>query len=340
MQTDIDAKLNQIGNNFNSVAELKLSLGFAFRACLEVREDFMDTKMKAEDLKISYEANEDRIEQLNEEIVKERAEHSRLKSQMEADFDTKLAFLLSSNKLGDVDDPLMENVNAPHYVSMATQLLSARSQNKDLMAEIADLKAELNKAQGVKSKTARPMKLAISNETFTKESDGSPDMFETDGEDEFSFNDSFHDPDWVKTPNHKRTMKRTTSLMKESVTNRMDGTGLLANISETSETSSKRTSNGQIKCRCKGSCATNQCGCKKVGNYCTDTCKCTDACVNQVDDSKDSDEAAGGADSPSQQENTLDEGSPSRKQSRTDFNKITTPYYPYTSKKRKPLLQI
>lgn len=338
MQTDIDAKLKQIENNFNSVAELKLSLNFAFRACLEVREDFIDIKTKAEDLKISYEANEDRIEQLNEEIVKEREEHSRLKSQMEADFDTKLAFLLPSNQLGD-DQP-MENVNAPHYVSMATQLLSARSQNKDLMAEIADLKAELNKAQGVKSKTERPKKSEISNETFTKRSDGSPDMFDSDDEDEFNFNDSFHDPDWVKTPNNKRTMKRTTSLMKESVTNRMDGTGLLANISETSEGSSKRSSNGQIKCRCKGSCATNQCGCKKVGNYCTDTCKCTDACVNQVDDSKDSDGAAGGSDSPTQQENTLNDGSPSRKQPRTDFNKITTPYYPYTSKKRKPLLQI
>lgn len=34
-------------------------------------------------------------------------------------------------------------------------------------------------------------------------------------------------------------------------------------------------------CRCKGQCASNQCGCKARGELCTPACKCVD-CVNRV----------------------------------------------------------
>jgi chromosome segregation ATPase len=93
MQTDLEAKMKHIPENFSSITELKTAMSYVLRALLETREDFTSTKTKAEDLKITYETAEERIDQLNEELQKLQNGHEREKAQVERDFETKLMFL-------------------------------------------------------------------------------------------------------------------------------------------------------------------------------------------------------------------------------------------------------
>lgn len=297
MQTDLEAKMRSIPENFSSILEQKSAMTYVLRAVVEAREDFTTTKMKAEELKATYEASEERIEQINEELLIEREETKKIISKMERDFEMKLSYLCELNKkmLKQEGDPDTENLRAPIYISMSNQVLELQKKTYDLEFTVTDQKTEIEKLMKEneelkQGKQAQPKKRApkVNNETFIKPSN-SPDILDSDDED-FNFNDSFQDPDWVKTPMQKRSSKRTTTMMKESITNRMDGTGLLNNISETSEaSSSKRSCSGNIKCSCKGSCATKQCGCKKFGNFCTDSCKCSDACVNCDDGTTEDD---------------------------------------------------
>lgn len=300
MQTDLEAKMKSIPENFSSVAEFKVAMSYVLRAVLDGREDFTNAKTKAEDLKLAYETNEERIEQMNDELSKEREEFQRMKNELEADFETKLAFMCQLNNAVQVNGDVKENTTAPVYVSMCKQVCELTDENKKLQARIEELQKEA-RSQGKKMmKTERPQ-----NQTFDL-----IDVESSDSSDEFDINDSFQDPDWVKTPANRRTSKRTTSMLKESVVNRMDGTGLLANISETSDTSRKRSSDfSNAKCSCKGSCATKQCGCKKFGAYCSAAnCKCTAACVNRPDSSQGSEEP----DTENESKVEKNEGSPSK----------------------------
>lgn len=295
MQTDLEAKMKQIPDNFTSPAELKIAMSYVLRALLDAREDFTTAKSKAEDLKVHYETAEERIEQLNDEMEKMKESHESAKSQMERDFETKLEFLcnMKGNESEEEEATNCDKYSKQNFVWMSKQLVKKATEVEDLKAKIFDLEDEVERVR--KEKPGKKQKRRM--ETFNvADGDSSPEGL-SDSEDEFDFNDSFHDPEWRKTPAGKRIKSRhtTTTLLKESVTNRMDGTGMLANISETSDAStSKRTSNGQVKCSCKGSCATKLCGCKKNGNFCSDTCKCSQACVNLPDESKESDGAAGG----------------------------------------------
>lgn len=285
-QTDREAKMKSIPDNFHTVAELKIAMSYVLAALMDAREDFTNAKVKAEDIKVAYESSEERIEHLTEDFAKERDEFLALKSQIEDDFETKLNFMcqLNNGKATNLKEDSKEDGSGSVYVSMAKQLCEVVEKNKKLIEDNEALAKELER---VSKKGGDATKRKVRNETF----DMHDEEFDSD-DSEFDINDSFQDPDWVKTPaQRQRFLKRTTShLLKESITNRMDGTGMLANISETSDTSSrKRSSNSSVKCNCKGSCATKQCGCKKNGNFCTSTaCKCSEACVNRPDESDES----------------------------------------------------
>lgn len=322
MQTDLDAKMRSIPDNFNSVAELKSAMSYVLRAVIEAREDFTTTKMKAEELKATYEASEERIETINEELLSEREETKRTVAKMERDFEMKLSLLCEINNnlfKQDGEEKTEENLRAPIYISMSQQVLELRKKTYDLEFITNDLMIEndklLKEIEELRQAKTKKRVTKTKNETFTKQTENH-EVLDSDDE-EFSFNDSFQDPDWVKTPMQKRSMKRTTTMMKESITNRMDGTGLLNNISETSESSSsKRSFSGVIKCSCKGSCATKQCSCKKFDKYCSDSCKCSEACLNYEDVSKESDSAEESKFGQENSTNIDSNNSPSRKHSK------------------------
>lgn len=313
MQTDLDAKLKSIPDNFTTAPELKIAMGYVIRALLDVREDFTSTKMKAEDLKVTYETSEERIEALNEEIRQERENHTRFKSEMERDFETKLTFLCRIGNDGECERVTKEN--EPAFKVVMQQLNKKMRENNDLHDKVAELEEEI---RTLKSSKKKPKKRNPDGTYVLNQGDSDVELFESDEDEDFNFDDSFQDPEWRKTPARKRskTSKTTNSLLKESVINRMDGTGVLNDISEASETSgTKRSISGIGKCSCKGSCATKQCGCKKNGNFCSDSCKCSDACVNVPDESKESgddDDEMGYMEKENADDNDDDQNSPKR----------------------------
>lgn len=302
MQTDLDAKMKSIPENFTSLREQKIAMSYIIRALLDSREDFTLTKTKAEDLKIAFEVSEDRVQQLNDEMRQEKQNFEATKSAMENDFETKLAFWCGLNTTG-LPPNEEENIKSPVYVSMSNQLCAVLDKNVELQEKIKDLELQLEKAFAGK-KRSRARLDSEHNETYTKRLAG---LSESDS-DEVNFNDSFADPDWVKTPAQKRKQlsRPTQSLLKDSMTK------MLVNISETSDTSgTKRSSNGSTKCTCKGSCGTRKCPCKKFSNFCFDSCKCSDACVNKPDATEDSEDES--PERKIEKENADVDSSPERK---------------------------
>lgn len=310
METDLDSKMKSIPDNFTSIPELRIAMSYILRAFLESREDFISTKAKAEDLKTAYDAGEDRIEQLMDEKNELIMNHQAEKDRMERDFEQKIS-LLCQKRNGNLDKEDEDKC----FNSVAEQLTAKIDENSQLKMRIEDLEKQLKNVQQKSTKGKKRNQAKNHDGTFTiGEDSDSEELFNNDDDDEeFSFNDSFNDPDWQKTPavRQKRSARATTTLLKESLINRMDGTNMLINISETSETSQdkKRTSNGNVKCTCKGSCATKLCGCKKNGIFCSDNCKCSNACVNIEESLKES----------------IDENQPKAKKARESKEEDLTP---------------
>lgn len=301
METDMDAKIKNIPENFTSVPELRIAMTYILRALLDSREDFITNKTKAEDLKAAYDASEDRIEQLLEEKSEMFMKFDEEKNQMERDFEQKITYLCQKQ-----NGNLNKEDEDKCFAALTEQLTAKIEENAILKLRIEDLENEkLNEKNSERRKKpkAEPM---TPNGTFVIDSDDS-----SNEDEEFDFNDSFKDPEWKKTPRHKRGTRSTTTLLKESLVNRIDGTNMLINISETSNSSqgTKRASAGNVKCSCKGSCATKLCGCKKTGLFCSDNCKCSEACVNTENTSKES----------------VDENQPKSKKQRASEDHESTP---------------
>lgn len=319
MQTDLESKIKAIPDNFKTPVELRSAMSYMIRAIIEMRDNFTNTKTKAEDLKLAYETSEERIEQLSQQIETEREEMNKRMEKMETDFEEKLGVWYNMMKREGVKLPEVgtEEAMSAQFQSLMKMLGDRAENSEDLQKNYDDLKVKYEKLLGkidMKStvnKLARTSTLKTDeNEAFASDSD-----LEVDSEDGFGFNDSFQDPDWVKTPKYRRKTRRTTAAVLKDNLRSLNGTGLLNDISESSDLSgTKRSFQGNAKCSCKGSCATKLCGCKKVGSFCADTCRCSEACVNVPDDdTKDaSDGKENGAASQESQDGTDDSamGSP------------------------------
>lgn len=284
-ETDIDAKMKSIPENYSTVPELRIAMGYILRAFVETREDFIKNKSKSEDLRAAFDASEERIEQIMLDKAEMIEKYESEKDQMERDFEQKITFLCQKHN-GNISKAQEDKC----FSSLTEQLSAKIEECSEQKKRIDELERLLNEKDNTQRKKVNLNRTP--NGTFIiDDSDESPG----DDDEEFGFNDSFNDPDWVKTPLMKkqRTSRPTTTLLKESIVNRMDGTNILINISETSDTSgtgTKRNSSGQAKCSCKGSCATKLCGCKKSSHFCSENCKCSDACVNKASVSKESQE--------------------------------------------------
>lgn len=332
LETDVEAKMKSITENFTSLAEFRIAMGYILRAFLDSREDFIGNKTKCEDLKAAYDASEERIEQLTLEKEELIASHEAEKNRMERDFEQKITFLCQKNA-GN-----MTKSDEDKCFSSLTEQLTAK------IEECSNYKARIEELERMLSEKSKGKKPKVD---LNRTPNGTFIITDSDSEnDEFDFNDSFKDPDWVKTPkaserNKQRSSRATTTLLKESLVNRLDGTNMLINISETSETSVKRNSSGQSMCKCKGSCATKMCGCKKNGSFCSDSCKCSSACVNLPSISKESTDDENMPAPPPKVDPKENFRTPEKNEtSKVDFSNITTPYYPYESKKRRPLLPL
>lgn len=289
-ENDIEAKIKNIPDNFGSVPELRIAMGYILRALADSREDFISNKAKAEDLKTAYESSEERIEMLLNEKEEMEKKFELEKSRMERDFEQKITLFCQkrSGKLDVNEEDKCFNEMTDQLTAKIEETAKLKQQVKNLEMKILELENKSTdefKQPKIKKQKTSP------NGTFLVLSSTDDDNDDDEDED-FNFDDSFNDPDWKKTPRIKRTSRATTTLLKESLVNRLDGTNMLINISEASDSGSsnatKRTSSGQAKCVCKGSCATKLCGCKKNKNYCSKSCRCSEACLNQPNLSRDS----------------------------------------------------
>lgn len=319
-QTDLEAKIKAIPDNFKSPVELKGAMSYMIRAIIEMRDNFTHTKTKAEDLKLAYETSEERIEQLSQQIETERDEMTQKMEQMESDFEEKLGLFFHMIQNGSGLPTEIEDIEGEKREKLQSLMkaLEQRVENgnnlqkshEELQEKYQKLLSKFEKKSKSSRKTSKLQQVPSEEIEFSESEEGEA---EEEEDDDFGFNDSFHDPDWVKTPLIRRKTRRTAAVLKENLRS-LNGTGLLNDISESSDLSgTKRSFTGSAKCSCKGSCATKLCGCKKAGSHCADTCRCSEACVNVPDD--ESKESSGdgekeNATSSQDSQDGTDDGSP------------------------------
>jgi kinesin family member 4 len=297
-ETDLENKVKSIPENFKTVGELKIALSYIIRAIIESREDFTKAKTIGDDLKMVCREMEDRIRDFTDQTDRIKEETAMKIESMEADFEKKLGLIYSFFENGDKlpqDIPDLKGSKYQEFCSLMKDFgeRSESSQNriKELEDEVKRLSEQLDNRAKKSVKKYLPRSSTVNNEDSDEGSDLDDDD-EYEDEEGFDINDSFTaDPDWVKTPRYQKKRRTAGGALKESLRN-FNATGILQNISESSDSSGiKRSFSGVAKCSCKGSCATKQCGCKKNENYCTDTCRCSEACLNVPDDGNSSQES-------------------------------------------------
>ncbi|KAK0179912.1 hypothetical protein PV327_005615 [Microctonus hyperodae] len=130
--------------------------------------------------------------------------------------------------------------------------------------EIAKLRRELEEAnlrlamqQSKKAKNSRVTQLMIDEEL-------APSDFTDDS---FNFEDDINkDPDWEKTPLHKRPRTRFSKQINTS----------------DEKIATKHSSGGDIKCACRTKCTSGICSCRKNSEICGENCRCNPLiCVNR-----------------------------------------------------------
>lgn len=276
---DIENKIKTLPDNFTALNGLKIAMRYILNALVELRENFSSLKMKSEEIKGVLEASEERVHNAEEDLKKAQEEFKEEKIELERNFEDRLMlFLENANNLSSADG----NMNAKE-MELAQKLLKFQDENDLLREKVQALTAELEQAKSAGSGSLKRRKTNSESKTLNTTFDLFDDEEE---EDEFALDDSFRDPSWrnpqsvKKLEREKRRVTSTSNLLKQSLIN---------HIEESSETtaSRKRSSDGNLKCQCKGSCATKLCGCKKNGSYCGEQCKCSKlACVNKLNDSQ------------------------------------------------------
>lgn len=214
-------------------------------ALITQRSDFTEVKMKAEDLKSTYEASEDRVEELQIKTVELEAKFKVEKNEIEQNYEEKLEMLMRSQKTAS-DNTEQEN---PYNNEVLNQLKTQRKTIDEQRSEIEMLHTKIAQLEMGNTKVLRP-KMVTTYEEYSDEED-------SEGS-EFNFDDSFNDPEWKTSPLKIRRYGRsqtTSQLLKNSVINGIEAGGLLGDISEasTSGRSNKRSNSFAVNCKCKGS---------------------------------------------------------------------------------------
>lgn len=276
MSTDVEARIKNITETIQTLPEARAILKHLFNALSDIRRDFAS---KLQEQKTARESAEEKLE-LNEKQLKQFIkEHEEKVVKSESVYEEKIAVLLR------------ELHNAPQVVhgQPTPEFEERRKIQEEALNKIEDLREELemyrelcneleqkiNKKGGKVGKKIKPEVVEYC----------SMDEILSSGEEEV-FSDNVKDPDWKKTPMVKRRYRLSRDKSLTSNQSDSQNSTRIAGV--------KRSSNGDIKCKCRTGC-TRKCGCRGNNSFCSSKCKCGDKCTNKKSSqSSDSDSAEGG----------------------------------------------
>ncbi|XP_055371122.1 chromosome-associated kinesin KIF4-like [Condylostylus longicornis] len=270
ISSDLTSKIKVICEGLSSLTEARGALKHLFNVLIELRKECALKSNKIEEYKSAYEMTEEKISELKRTVEENENKYRKEISNAEKCYEEKIAVLL--RELSKVPNEL-ENQND----SATNERLKIQEETLDkidvLRWELENYKMKCNEyeklLQAQKQKNLnqlKPNKIKIEdNEIITDEYI----LLDDSLADEEYHEDSFsHDPDWRRTPMFKKS-KRAVSLKKSSISQEM-----IAGI--------KRNSDGMVKCGCKTNCSTKRCGCRNNEAECTERCSCSlELCRNK-----------------------------------------------------------
>lgn len=270
LDSDQENKVKTRWDTVQSMADAKCALKHLFELAAEIKKDFSNKESKCEDLASAHQKMLRELAQ-REHLLKEESEkHKQQIISIEREHQEKVLLLLRQLTVpqnGEAGDSgLAERLHIQNQELEKMEILRKELDDKTeeldkLKSMLAAKEQELNKTIIISSK--------MSNKKHNSCTYELEEILDNDSDED---DDVDLDPDWQKTPIFKRIQKLKHDRFPHHPEH---------------ERAVKRSSDGHIRCTCKGVCKNKLCGCRKVGSKCSKECKCNhSACQNQDQISK------------------------------------------------------
>ncbi|XP_068231625.1 chromosome-associated kinesin KIF4-like [Palaemon carinicauda] len=281
MDDDEETLAKKRFDSLQSMIESKCALTYLFEVAVnnQVNSAVQETDLK--DLQVANEELTASLEDLEAEIRRLKEVHQAELTRLGQEHEDKVLFLLRQMPTAkdniSASDEEKENALLERLRFQEAEIARLSAIHEELQAktqECEELKKELTVSAMTHGKRVSLMPNITANDrrrTFVKPPVKKKlveivDASSSDPDDDDDDNDT--DPDWRKTPLFKKIRQITRG-------NRL---GKDDDSEEEAETKgkkgSKRDSNGELKCGCKGDCSSKLCKCRKNENSCSLKCKC------------------------------------------------------------------
>uniref|UniRef100_A0A336K1S3 CSON003310 protein n=1 Tax=Culicoides sonorensis TaxID=179676 RepID=A0A336K1S3_CULSO len=342
ISTDVDTKIKELGEQMTSIADFKAAYQALMKQSVIDRQSYTQYKLEMDELKVHAEQLEEEYKEQKALLRQQEMKFEQEKHAMQKDYEEKTAWMLRTidalkrENNGEVlNNTFVVESSKGMEEAMAETMEHLRNELDEYKQKYNDLLSQTEANTKTKEKNTKKSQSRFSDDQFSdvefidETLDDEDDMFDLD--------DSTLDPNWRGTPLAKRS-KRTSALMRTT-------------FAKPDEPGQRKMSDGPSRCACKGNCSTKLCSCQKRGDTCGDNCKCDgEKCANNVvkvnendihNDTAKTDQNS--TNKHSMEENKLEDDNLNitpKKMKFQNAHDVTTPYYPYSHKKRKPLLEI
>lgn len=251
IDSDQENKSKTRWDTIQSMIDAKCALKKLFELAANISKKGADDEYKIEELSTLY----------NDAQSKLNSYENKLKEQNS----------LHENKVAVLETECAEKITV---VLRQLRGIQAKTDDEDLKKRLRIQDEELEKMDGIrkeleqyKEQMESLKQMNQSNQTnkkksYPKASTSSQIVLVEDFESSMEeiIDDEDNDPDWKKTPLYKRMLSAWPN----------------------NERPAKRSSDGMVKCQCKGNCSTKICGCQKKQSICSDQCNCAhESCQNR-----------------------------------------------------------
>ncbi|GLV42213.1 Kinesin-like protein at 3A [Carabus blaptoides fortunei] len=265
IDSDQENKVKTRWETVQSMVEAKCALKKLFDLAADIRRKSANNEYKLEELHAAHEEAMNRLS-CSENLLKELSNrHTHMLSEIEHEYEEKITVLLKQLRgitTMTEDEHLKERLQIQEEA--LEKMDELRKELDGYKEEVELLREKLLKVNKCETKPEKKKPMKIIDTTFVKDRE---EEISSSAEDEDVQDDDDNDPDWKKTPLYRRI----AALRSRQTA-----------VEHKERSSMKRSSDGSIKCSCKGNCSSKICGCRKMSTLCSDTCKCAgENCQNR-----------------------------------------------------------
>ncbi|XP_042221301.1 chromosome-associated kinesin KIF4A-like [Homarus americanus] len=283
---DEDASSKKRFDSIQSMIEAKCALHLLFDVATSNHVNTAAREADLKDLQSQYDEVANTLEEMEAELKTLKENHQAELTRTGRQHEEKVLFLLGH--MPKVEHEVVENEDA-HSIALRERLQFQEDEIARLSTLHEELEAKREECETLKKELANA-KVAGSSQVVYNPTVANNDRRRTyvktkptkkvelveeplfESEEDSDGGDTKDDPDWRKTPLFRRIRQLTHNVRSFEDANEENEEEILGKKDKKNAT--KRDSDGEVKCGCKGDCSKKICACRKNSNACGLKCKC------------------------------------------------------------------